>query len=110
MTLVANIQSVESHSGMLRRHQSDSTMSSIQGYVEAQLDMDENSNEKIRGRKVQNQPKQENSDNITPDHHSSDADEDTSTRKRRRSRRGLDSKFVCPQKNCGRKYSRAEHL
>ena len=31
-------------------------------------------------------------------------------RKRRRSRKGLDKKFECPQENCGKSYSRAEHL
>ncbi len=32
------------------------------------------------------------------------------TRKRRRSRKGLDKKFECPEKGCGKSYSRAEHL
>ncbi|EKD19783.1 uncharacterized protein L3040_001872 [Drepanopeziza brunnea f. sp. 'multigermtubi'] len=32
------------------------------------------------------------------------------TRKRRRSRKGLDKKFECPQDGCGKSYSRAEHL
>jgi hypothetical protein len=32
------------------------------------------------------------------------------SRKRRRSRKGLDKKFECPEKDCGRSYSRAEHL
>lgn len=32
------------------------------------------------------------------------------TRKRRRSRKGLDKKFECPQQGCGKAYSRAEHL
>lgn len=31
-------------------------------------------------------------------------------RKRRRSRKGLDKKFECPQGGCGKSYSRAEHL
>ncbi|KAK0627233.1 fungal-specific transcription factor domain-containing protein [Immersiella caudata] len=31
-------------------------------------------------------------------------------RKRRRSRKGLDKKFECPEKGCGKSYSRAEHL
>ncbi|GJC79264.1 zinc finger protein klf1 [Colletotrichum liriopes] len=31
-------------------------------------------------------------------------------RKRRRSRKGLDKKFECPQEGCGKSYSRAEHL
>jgi hypothetical protein len=32
------------------------------------------------------------------------------SRKRRRSRKGLDKKFECPEEGCGRSYSRAEHL
>ncbi|KAL2891267.1 Zinc finger protein klf1 [Ceratocystis lukuohia] len=32
------------------------------------------------------------------------------TRKRRRSRKGLDKKFECPHEGCGKSYSRAEHL
>ncbi|KAI9763457.1 MAG: hypothetical protein M1835_007805 [Candelina submexicana] len=32
------------------------------------------------------------------------------SRKRRRSRKGLDKKFECPQPDCGKSYSRAEHL
>lgn len=31
-------------------------------------------------------------------------------RKRRRSRKGLDKKFECPEQGCGKSYSRAEHL
>ncbi|KAL2261139.1 hypothetical protein VTK26DRAFT_4651 [Humicola hyalothermophila] len=31
-------------------------------------------------------------------------------RKRRRSRKGLGKKFECPEKGCGKSYSRAEHL
>ena len=33
-----------------------------------------------------------------------------SSRKRRRSRKGLDKKFDCPHEGCGKSYSRAEHL
>jgi hypothetical protein len=36
--------------------------------------------------------------------------QDGRSRKRRRSRKGLDKKFECPQENCGKSYSRAEHL
>jgi hypothetical protein len=36
--------------------------------------------------------------------------ETPATRKRRRSRKGLDKKFECPQPGCGKSYSRAEHL
>ncbi|KAL5625228.1 hypothetical protein BROUX41_005288 [Berkeleyomyces rouxiae] len=35
---------------------------------------------------------------------------DGPTRKRRRSRKGLDKKFECPHEGCGKSYSRAEHL
>ena len=31
-------------------------------------------------------------------------------RKRKRSRKGLDKNFPCPEKGCGKSYSRAEHL
>ena len=36
--------------------------------------------------------------------------EPPSSRKRRRSRKGVDKKFVCPHEECGKTYSRAEHL
>lgn len=42
------------------------------------------------------------------DGHSTGTDEPS--RKRRRSRKGLDKKFECPQEGCGKSYSRAEHL
>ncbi|KAF4629100.1 hypothetical protein G7Y89_g9049 [Cudoniella acicularis] len=42
------------------------------------------------------------------DGHSSGTD--GPSRKRRRSRKGLDKKFECPQEGCGKSYSRAEHL
>lgn len=35
---------------------------------------------------------------------------DGPSRKRRRSRKGLDKKFECTQEGCGKSYSRAEHL
>ena len=35
---------------------------------------------------------------------------DGPTQKRRKSRKGLDKKFECPQEGCGKSYSRAEHL
>jgi len=37
-------------------------------------------------------------------------DANGSSRKRRRSRKGLDKKFECPHEGCGKSYSRAEHL
>lgn len=36
--------------------------------------------------------------------------DDGPSRKRRRSRKGLDKKFECPSEGCGKSYSRAEHL
>lgn len=39
-----------------------------------------------------------------------DGDGHGSSRKRRRSRKGLDKKFECPHEGCGKSYSRAEHL
>ncbi|KAG9235792.1 fungal-specific transcription factor domain-containing protein [Amylocarpus encephaloides] len=43
-----------------------------------------------------------------PDAHSSGTE--GPSRKRRRSRKGLDKKFGCPESGCGKSYSRAEHL
>jgi hypothetical protein len=36
--------------------------------------------------------------------------QDGPSRKRKRSRKGLDKKFGCPEPDCGKSYSRAEHL
>ena len=44
----------------------------------------------------------------TAEDHSSGTD--GPSRKRRRSRKGLDKKFECPTEGCGKSYSRAEHL
>lgn len=45
------------------------------------------------------------------DHQDSSSNgEEGPNRKRRRSRKGLDKKFECPQDGCGKSYSRAEHL
>lgn len=41
---------------------------------------------------------------------SGDAGGESRADKRRRSRKGLDKKFTCPTENCGKQYSRAEHL
>lgn len=43
-------------------------------------------------------------------HNANSSNSDGPARKRRRSRKGLDKKFECPEKNCGKSYSRAEHL
>lgn len=50
----------------------------------------------------------EGSPNDGADGHSSGTD--GPSRKRRRSRKGLDKKFECPHDGCGKSYSRAEHL
>lgn len=48
--------------------------------------------------------------------HSADDNKDTPgkenkmERKRKRSRKGLDKKYLCPHEDCGKSYSRAEHL
>lgn len=39
-----------------------------------------------------------------------DSADDGPSRKRRRSRKGLDKKFECSEEGCGKSYSRAEHL
>ena len=52
-------------------------------------------------------------DDVNGSGHGDDANSSQSegpARKRRRSRKGLDKKFECPQKGCGKSYSRAEHL
>lgn len=77
----------------------------------------EQDEEKSRGRqRSRGQTKSENSINSNDrasgaedgDGHSSEVD--GPTRKRRRSRKGLDKKFDCPHDGCGKSYSRAEHL
>lgn len=61
--------------------------------------------------------KTEGSSRAENDHEGDDEHMDSSSngeegpnRKRRRSRKGLDKKFDCPQAGCGKSYSRAEHL
>ena len=72
------------------------------------------------GRSQTRSPEQDMKDTV--DDHDQDADGDADTknensstdggpsRKRRRSRKGLDKKFECPHDGCGKSYSRAEHL
>ncbi|KAH7120951.1 fungal-specific transcription factor domain-containing protein [Dendryphion nanum] len=59
-----------------------------------------------RGRRRE---RDDGSDNNTGDG-ADGGDATGSSRKRRRSRKGLDKKFECPQEGCGKSYSRAEHL
>lgn len=42
--------------------------------------------------------------------HDASPSSDGPTRKRRRSRKGLDKRFECSEEGCGKSYSRAEHL
>jgi hypothetical protein len=70
--------------------------------------------DKTRGRRKSrvNSKSKEEAKEVSPaegaDGHSSGTD--GPSRKRRRSRKGLDKKFECPQEGCGKSYSRAEHL
>ena len=70
--------------------------------------------DKNRGRRRSrvNSKSKEATEEVSPaegaDGHSSGTD--GPSRKRRRSRKGLDKKFECPQEGCGKSYSRAEHL
>ncbi|PQE15385.1 C2H2 finger domain-containing protein [Rutstroemia sp. NJR-2017a BVV2] len=71
------------------------------------------SDDKNRGRRrsriaPKNKEEGESSHGEALDMHSSGEEEPT--RKRRRSRKGLDKKFECPSEGCGKSYSRAEHL
>lgn len=74
--------------------------------------------DKPRGRR---RSRAQNKVKDVPENDSDGADEDNGdeghssspdgpSRKRRRSRKGLDKKFECPQEGCGKSYSRAEHL
>ena len=53
-------------------------------------------------------PIDEDAEGEEVDGHSSGTD--GPSRKRRRSRKGLDKKFECKAEGCGKSYSRAEHL
>lgn len=70
--------------------------------------------DKNRGRRRSrpNEAKKEGSEDGEEgeDGHSSGNDVGGPSKKRRRSRKGLDKKFECPQEGCGKSYSRAEHL
>ncbi|KEZ41125.1 hypothetical protein SAPIO_CDS7192 [Scedosporium apiospermum] len=61
-----------------------------------------------RSRSVENESEEQGADGEGNQAHSSNSD--GPTRKRRRSRKGLDKKFECPHEGCGKSYSRAEHL
>ncbi|PBP28813.1 c2h2 finger domain containing protein [Diplocarpon rosae] len=67
-----------------------------------------NAEDKIRGRASSRQEKDKGS--IGQGSSGEGASTDGPSRKRRRSRKGLDKKFECPQDGCGKTYSRAEHL
>lgn len=76
------------------RHDDDSALAS------AQIKVESNPNGAEDG-------EDENGDD---NHDDSSNDDDGPSRKRRRSRKGLDKKFDCPDPDCGKSYSRAEHL
>lgn len=61
-----------------------------------------------RSRSVENDGDEQGADGDGNNAGSSNSD--GPTRKRRRSRKGLDKKFECPHEGCGKSYSRAEHL
>ncbi|KIN08271.1 hypothetical protein OIDMADRAFT_140709 [Oidiodendron maius Zn] len=88
----------------------------------ADYNLKTDADDKIRGRRrIRNKIKDEIGD-VSPEESDRDAEgegegadgpssgNDGPTRKRRRSRKGLDKKFECPQEGCGKSYSRAEHL
>ena len=55
--------------------------------------------------------RRDNDDNVTADDTCGTIGTSRSKqRKRKRSRKGIDNKFDCPYKLCGKSYSRAEHL
>lgn len=51
-----------------------------------------------------------NPDDADPNGGHESAEGTGNSKKRRRSRKGLDKKFECPHEGCGKSYSRAEHL
>jgi hypothetical protein len=88
----------------------------------ANYNLKTDADDKTRGRRrIRNKIKDEIGD-VSPEESDRDAEReaegadgpssgnDGPTRKRRRSRKGLDKKFECPQEGCGKSYSRAEHL
>ncbi|KAF2733307.1 hypothetical protein EJ04DRAFT_274849 [Polyplosphaeria fusca] len=78
----------------------DTTTGAVEPPTPASPDRDD-----LRGRRRER-------DDDGADHNGDGADGDAtgSSRKRRRSRKGLDKKFECPHEGCGKSYSRAEHL
>jgi hypothetical protein len=84
-------------------------------FATSQLDMDKPlasptgaSDDAFRGRR-----RTREDENGDADDHGEGADNSAgpgSSKKRRRSRKGMDKKFECPHEGCGKSYSRAEHL
>jgi hypothetical protein len=62
----------------------------------------------LRGRRRNRESENGEEDDRVGD--AADGEGTGTSKKRRRSRKGLDKKFQCPQEGCGKSYSRAEHL
>ena len=83
-------------------------------FISARKDMEKSlasptggSDDAFRGRRRTRED--ENGDDT--DHDGGDSSvQPGSSKKRRRSRKGMDKKFECPHEGCGKSYSRAEHL
>ncbi|EPE09944.1 c2h2 finger domain containing protein [Ophiostoma piceae UAMH 11346] len=83
-------------------------MTSIQELTPPHVKLEDDQHERGRHRS-----RSGDKDDVNGSGHGDDANSSQSegpARKRRRSRKGLDKKFECPQKGCGKSYSRAEHL
>ena len=65
-----------------------------------------------RGRKPERElsPAGKGEDALSGDEHKLVSRKGEGERKRKRSRKGLDKKYLCPSEGCGKSYSRAEHL
>ena len=68
--------------------------------------------EEDRGRKPErdDSPTAKAEDAQSGDEQKSITGKEKGGRKRKRSRKGLDKKYLCPHEGCGKSYSRAEHL
>ncbi|TDZ26534.1 Zinc finger protein klf1 [Colletotrichum orbiculare MAFF 240422] len=78
---------------------------SPQQYIKQEHDGDRG-----RLRQVSDEKDADLADDDVEDGKANSSNSDGPARKRRRSRKGLDKKFECPQEGCGKSYSRAEHL
>lgn len=82
--------------------------------LSTRADMDQTSNpstsptDETRGRRRNREGQNGDESDNTGDQENGNAT--GNSKKRRRSRKGLDKKFECPHDGCGKSYSRAEHL